>query len=121
MDRLILEQQGLGALIDMAVESWRFSKLFIKLLSKLDAGEAPKYLNQYKYFRDKLEQSLAQMGLKLVNLEGHVYDSGMAVKALNMEEFSAQDSLIIDQMLEPIVMGSDGLIRSGTVMLGKAG
>ena len=43
----------------------------------------------------------------------------MAVSALNIEDFDAEDTLLIDQMVEPIIMGPDGLLRSGTVMLRK--
>jgi len=41
----------------------------------------------------------------------------MAATPLNIEEFKPEDTLIVDQMLEPIVMGANGVIRTGTVML----
>lgn len=107
------------ALIELAVDSWRFSRLFLRVLGKLDAGEASRYVSQYKYYLEKLEQNLFNADLRLVNLEGQPYDTGMAVSAVNMEDFSSQDSLFIEQMLEPIIMGPDGIIRSGTVILGK--
>lgn len=107
------------ALIELAVDSWRFSRLFLRVLGKLDAGEASRYASQFKYYLEKLEQNLSIAGLRLVNLEGQTYDTGMAISALNMEDFNSQDSLFIEQMLEPIIMGPDGIIRSGTAMLGK--
>jgi hypothetical protein len=39
------------SLIDMAVESWRFSRLFARVMNKLDAGEAARYANQVRYFQ----------------------------------------------------------------------
>ena len=36
--------------VDMAVEDWRFSKLFLRMANKLDAGDATKYVNQLRYF-----------------------------------------------------------------------
>lgn len=107
------------SLIDMAVEGWRFSRLFTRVISKLDAGESGRYLNQVRYFQKKMEESLESNGLKLVNVEGVPYDTGVAASALNLDEFSADDHLIVDQMLEPIVMGPDGLRREGSVMLRK--
>lgn len=106
-------------LIDMAVESWRFSRLFARVVSKLDAGESGRYLNQMRYFQKKVEESLDANGLKLVNVEGLPYDTGVAASALNLDDFKADDHLIVDQMLEPIVMGPDGLRREGSVMLRK--
>jgi hypothetical protein len=58
------------SLIDIAVESWRFSRLFGKVVSKLDAGESGRYINQLRYFQKKVEESLDSNGLKLVNVEG---------------------------------------------------
>lgn len=63
------------SLIDMAVESWRFSRLFGKVVSKLDAGESGRYVNQLRYFQKKIEESLDSNNLKLVNVEGQPYVS----------------------------------------------
>lgn len=66
------------SLIEMAVESWRFSRLFARMVSKLDAGEGSRYVNQLRYFQKKVEESLDGSGLKLVNVEGQQFDPGMA-------------------------------------------
>lgn len=107
------------SLIDIAVESWRFSRLFGKVVSKLDAGESGRYINQIRYFQKKVEESLDSNGLKIVNVEGQAYDTGMAASALNLGDFGPDDLLIVDQMLEPIVMGPTGLRKQGTIMLRK--
>ncbi|RYG57878.1 MAG: hypothetical protein EON56_01350 [Alphaproteobacteria bacterium] len=107
------------SLIDIAVECWRFSRLFGKVVSKLDAGESGRYINQLRYFQRKVEESLDSIGLKLVNVEEQPYDVGMAASALNSGDFAPDDVLVVDQMLEPIIMGPDGLRKQGTVMLRK--
>ena len=106
-------------LIDIAVESWRFARLFARILTKLDAGESTKYANQYRYYLKRLEESLESAGMRLVNLEGLPYDPGMAASPLNVGDFGPEDRLIVDQMVEPVIMGQDGLVRSGTVTLRK--
>ncbi len=108
------------SLVDIAVESWRFAKLFSRLLSKMDAGEGARFINQYRYYLKRLEESLEQAGLRLVNVEGHPYDPGIAATALNIGDFGPEDHLLVDQMVEPIIMGQEGLVRTGTVMLRKA-
>jgi hypothetical protein len=115
----INNEQVEQSLIDVAIESWRFSRLFARVISKLDAGESSRYLNQMRYFQKKVEESLDANGLKLVNVEGLPYDTGVAASAVNLDEFAADDHLIVDQMLEPIVMGPNGLRREGAVMLRK--
>lgn len=108
------------SLIEIAVESWRLSRLFARVLTKLDAGESTRYSNQLRYFQKKIEQSLDASGLKLVNVEGQPFEAGMAASPLNIGDFEPDDVLLVDQMLEPIIMGNDGIRRPGTIMLRKA-
>jgi len=107
-------------IISIAVESWRFSKVFSKILNKLDATEQKKYFNQYRFYEKKTTEALAQLGLKIVNVEGQIFDPGMAVTPLNINEFNDEKSeLIVDQMIEPILVNSDGVVKTGTVILMK--
>jgi hypothetical protein len=108
-------------LINLAVESWRFARLFGRVLTKLDASDAPRFTNQLRYYLKSLEDQLAAAGFKIVNLEGQPYEPGIAASALNIGDFAPDDCLIIDQMMEPIVMSAEGLVRSGTVMVQKVG
>lgn len=107
------------SLIDIAVESWRFTRLFVRVINKLDAGEAGKYVSQIRYFQKKVEESLAACRLTLVNVEGRPFDPGMAASPLNIADFGPDDQLLVDQMIEPIIMGPEGLRKQGTVMLRK--
>lgn len=107
------------AVIRMAVESWRFGRVFDRLLTKLDAGERNRYESQYRWFIKKVEEALEQVGLRIVNVEGQHFDPGIAATPLNVEEFDPKDTLMVDQMLEPIIMGKDSLVKTGTVTLRK--
>lgn len=106
--------------ISMAVESWRFGRVFDRLLLKLDAGEQNRYKSQFRWFIKKVEEALDQADMRIVNVEGHRFDPGMAATPLNIEEFDEKDALIVDQMLEPIIMGKEGLVKIGTVTLKRA-
>lgn len=108
------------SLIDMAVDSWRFSKVFERVLSKLDAGEQGRFRGQHRWFSKRVEESLTSIGLRVVNVEGQYFDPGIAATPLNIGDFSNDDQLMIDQMIEPIIMGRDGLVKSGTVTLRRA-
>ena len=107
------------SLIDIAYECWRFSRLFSRVVNKLDAGESGRYISQLRYFQKKVEESLDASGLKLVNVEGQPFDPGMAASALNVGDFGPDDQLLVDQMVEPIIMGTEGLKKQGTVILRK--
>ena len=45
------------AVISMAVESWRFGRVFDRLLLKLDAGEQNRYKSQFRWFIKKVEEA----------------------------------------------------------------
>lgn len=115
-DQSIKAEQSLLA---VATESWRLSRLFVRVLAKLDAGESERYVSQLRFFQKKLDENLEACGLKLVNVEGQPYDPGIAATPINIADFAPDDALIIDQMIEPIIMGPHGLRKQGTVKLRK--
>ena len=108
-----------AALVDLALESWRFQKLFGKALGKMDHADAARFANQHRFFGRKIDETLGQVGIRLVSIEGQAYDAGAAATALNVADFDPDDSVVVDMMIEPIVMGPGGVLRTGTVMLKK--
>lgn len=105
--------------IAMAVESWRFGRTYDRLLAKLEPSDQNRYLSQFRWFMKKVEDALEQAELRIVNVEGYPFDPGMAATPLNIEEFDASDVLMVDQMIEPIIMCKEGIIKTGTVTLRK--
>jgi hypothetical protein len=114
------ESAELKALIDVSIEGWRFVRVFNRLAERLELNEVTRYANQARYFLKKVDDGLKPFGLRIVSVEGQIYDPGMAISALNLADFDTEDTLVVEQMLEPIIMGPDGLVRGGTVMLMKA-
>jgi hypothetical protein len=106
-------------LINLAVESWRLCRMFQRSIDSRDIKSAGRQSNQVRYFQRKLEDSLSPLGLRLVALEGQAFDPGMAATALNAEDFDPDEALLVEQMIEPIVMGRNGVRRTGTMMLRK--
>jgi hypothetical protein len=123
MELNLLEGQDVtkNVLLKIVVEGWKFSRVYQRLISKLDAGEQSRFTSQVRYFLKQMEENLSEVGITLVNLEGHPFDPGMAATAINLNDFSPNDMLVVDQMLEPVITGKMGLVRMGTVLLRKAG
>ena len=109
-----------AVLADLAVESWRFAKEYRRLVLKLDANEQNRFANKLNFFLQRLQSCLAEGGLSLVSLEGQPYQIGVAAHILNLDEFSPDDELIIDQMIEPVIMGPDGIVKTGKAMVRRA-
>ena len=61
-----------NVIIGMAIESWRFGKVFDRLLAKLDAGEINRYKSQFRWFIKKVEEALEQAGLSSPHSLSHV-------------------------------------------------
>ena len=106
-------------IIDMAVEAWRFRRVFEKAMSKLDAGESSRYIGQFNWFIRKVENALKTAGMRIVDVEGQPYDIGMALSPLNIDDFEADDRLFVEQMIEPIIMDENNVLKTGTAMLGR--
>lgn len=102
-------------LIDLAVEGWRFTRVVTRAVTKLDAGEGERYASRIRFFQKKIEAALDSAGLRIVNVEGQRYEPGIAASAVNLADFGPDSTLLVDQMIEPIVMGPEGLKRPGTV------
>jgi hypothetical protein len=108
------------AIICMATESWRVGRVLDRLLTKLDDEEQRRYKSQFRWFMKKVNDALEMAEMKIVNLEGQPFDPGIAATPVNLEEFEPSDDLMVEQMLEPVIMGKDGLLlKTGTITLQK--
>lgn len=105
------------AIINLAIESWRFAKVYERAITRLDTNQTKRYTRQLQQFVKKAEESLDAIGLRIVNVEGYPYDPGMAATPLNIEHFEPEDHLVVDKMLEPIIMEGTVLAKTGTVTL----
>jgi hypothetical protein len=108
-----------AAILDLAVEGLRLGQRFERAVNKLDAGEARPFVSQIHYHRKRTHDTLEAIGLRLVDLQGQDYDPGMPVRVLNIDEFGPGTPLTVQQMVEPIVMGPNGVERTGAVLVGE--
>ena len=97
-------------LVNVCIEGWRFTKAYLRVTSKLDAGEIKKSDGPWRYFIRQMEEKCGRtVGITLVNIEGQLFGPGIAANAVNIQDFTEGEPLFVDQMLEPIVMGPNGL------------
>jgi len=119
MENEYQEHELRKAIIEMAVEAWRFRRVFDKAMSKLEAGESARYIGQFNWFIKKVEAALKTAGMRIVDVEGQPYDIGMALSPLNIDDFEPDDQLYVEQMIEPIIMDDNNVLKTGTAMLGR--
>ena len=106
-----------AVLIDLAVDAWKLARLFERVVARLDAGEQGRYLNQLRFLHRRIDGAVEIAGARLVSIEGQPFQPGQAATPLNLDEFAQDDALVVAQMLEPIVMGPEGVLRMGTMLL----
>lgn len=109
----------ISCITDIASETFRFKKVFEKAVRKSDMAERNKYMSQFGWFQKKIDRALEDLDLKIVNLEKQEYDAGMAVTPLNIDDFEDDEQLYILQMVEPVIMRDEKVIKTGTVILGR--
>lgn len=113
------ESAGDTALVNLATESYRLIKTFERLSEKLDETDNRRFVNRSTFFRRVLDESLAANGLRLHEPKVNtLFDIGMPVTAVNLEDFADEANLKIDSILEPVVLDASGaIIKSGLVTL----
>lgn len=108
------------ALQTVAKEAWRLERVCDRLLAKLPFSEQKRYDGRLRWFRKQLDSALEDAGMRLVNIEGQHFEVGTAATALNIEDFREGDPLVVDKMVEPILMGPNGILETGTVTVKRA-
>lgn len=108
------------ALQTVAKEAWRLERVCDRLLAKLPFSEQKRYDGRLRWFRKQLDSALEDAGMRLVNIEGQEFEVGTAATALNIEDFREGDPLVVDKMIEPILMGPNGILEMGTVTVRRA-
>ena len=118
-----LEQENRSmrsALVEIAAENWRFENALEKALTGMDVMEAERFGRQYSYFASRVARAMSLAGLSCLDLRGQIYDVGMAVQGMNLEEFDEDETLVISRMVEPVILWNGSVIREGMVTLEKA-
>ena len=111
----------LSVVADFLIEDFRFSRSYLSVLDKLFLEERKRYESAYNFHATKMEELANKFNLKLaVYKNGDLYDDGYPITPLNADEFEKDDVLYIEQMIEPIILTTDGkVIRQGTAILAR--
>jgi len=113
------ETGDLDTVIALSVEAWKFTRLFQRAVGKLEMSEQSRFISQARFFQKRVDAVLEQNNVRLESLEGQLFEPGLAATPLNADEFpDSSDRLVVAQMIEPVVIGPNGVIRTGTFLLG---
>lgn len=106
-------------LANLAVEAWKMGRAVRRAQTALEPKQAKRLGSRLKWFEQKTQQALKSEGIQIVNPVGETYDEGMAVRASNGEDYKGRVDLVIDDTIEPILIGKGGRVLHVGVVLVK--
>ena len=107
----------LTAITELITEDYRLKKTFERLVCMADFSGRSRYMSQIAWHDKRLSEIAGSVGLNIISFEEQQYDEGMAVAPLNAEEFDKNETLFIEQMIEPTIMHEGRVIKTGTAVL----
>ena len=104
-------------LADYAAEGWRLCQYTKALVSKVLNPQIQKRgMNQVKRFDKHSTAALEKLGIEVL-----VYNTGLPVYPINLEDFEAEDQLRVEVTLEPTIkkLNSAEILKKGSVVVGR--
>lgn len=101
----------------LLTEVWRMQKSYESVLEKTEEKVRKRYENQSRFFVKRIMTLCQENGFKLVNYEGSAYDPGFPIDVVNMSEFSDTEKIMVAQMLEPVIMKDNRVLKSGLAIV----
>lgn len=109
------------AVVALACESWRVMSTLDRLGANLDANQQRRLASRLAFHRRNVDAALADVGLRLVDVTGADFSPQLPATAVNADSFGPDDRLVVEQVIEPTVVGPAGVVRLGTVTLRRTG
>lgn len=103
----------------LAVEYWKLLKAFERTIGRLPHQHVAKTTAQLRFSSSKLDFLLKERGLNLVTFDGKKFEPNIPATALNAEDFSDDEILIIESTVEPAVVENMNVLLMGKVVLKK--
>jgi hypothetical protein len=105
------------ALASLAVEFWKLAANFERQVEHGDDARKAGGHAQLRYSRRRLETLLEADGMRVVFYDGEQWSAVLPASAVNAEDVADIDNLTVETTLEPTIVGPDGVIIPGKVIL----
>jgi hypothetical protein len=109
----------MNSLATLARDYWRLLRSYERLIAESALNNHNRLKSNYRNAERRLSIVLDEYNLKIISYEGKKYTPNLAVTVVNADEFSDNDELIINQMLEPTVMHGEQVLNIGKAILSK--
>jgi len=109
-------------MINLIVEAYRLRNFTTNLVKHTnDIRLIKRASNIITRFDKHFLGTLHSFNLELLDFTGHVYETGLPVHPINLADFEAEEILVIEAMIEPVIKESNSanILKPGVVVLGK--
>ena len=109
------------SMVDLALETWRLQQTAERCIPAMDPLDAERFANGFEWYLRKVDEALGEFGLSVVDPTGQLYDTGMAVSPLNLDDFPGLEGAVyrVAQTVEPIIMENGAVRKPGSVLLSE--
>lgn len=95
---------------DTIVNSWRLMRAYERAVERLPLNMRDNERDMaFGIFLDVCRVLVRNpTNMRIISLEGRKYDANYPVSTMNIDEFDTNEVLIVSEMLEPIILSSNG-------------
>jgi hypothetical protein len=104
----------LQALSVIATNAWRARNKMVNT----ENGEAKEEMKRVYRHVEAVFDALSQIGIEIRDMQGHPYDSGMALKVISFEPSPGLSKEEIMETIKPTILWQNQLIQIGEVIVG---
>ena len=109
-----------SSLVRLAVEYWRLLRAYDRLRASVENEASARFAAQSRFATGRLEALLTEAGLRLAIFDGQPFHPGLPVRALNADDFTEDEGLIVAFTNEPTILAEEGrVVVLGTVTLDR--
>ena len=110
----------LNSLAKLAVQYWKLCAAFDREIDFTDPGRRDAAAAQLRFARSRLDTILAGEAIRIETFDGAPWSPQIPASALNPGDIDAGAAAMIIETIEPTIVGPDGVIHSGKILLKQA-
>jgi hypothetical protein len=104
-------------LAGLAVEYWKLLRSFERAIDLTPLDVRTRLSAQARYAAGRLETLLSDTKMKIVSFDGVAFEVNLPAIAVNGEDVSGLDNLIVEQTIEPAIVSDMTVLLMGKVLL----
>jgi len=116
-----LADEAAKTLALVASEWFKTARRLARLTQEVAPGRLERERAQLSFAQNRIEISLARLGIRLVTHDGLPFTPELPAEPVNPEDFDTEEGLLVRETLEPTVLFEGRIVARGRVVLGKEG